>query len=97
VIAGVRCGLLRCAGGQFRVEEIGRLLGSFGGICGWLVFEAVAEFGVDFAWVVIVEAAEGEAVVEQDSAIGDVGCGDGCGEFVGEGLSDGEIEGGVLG
>ena len=39
----------------------------------WLVLEAVAEFGEDFAGVVVVEAAEGEAVVEQDTAVGCVG------------------------
>ena len=60
-------------------------------------FEAVAEFGVDLAGVVVVEAAEGEAVVEQDAVVGYVGCGDGGGEVVAEGFADGEIEGGVLG
>ena len=43
------------------------------------VFEAVAELSEDFARVVEVEAAEGEAVVEQDSAVGYIGCGDGGG------------------
>ena len=62
----------------------------------YLEFEAVAEFGVDLAGVVVVEAAEGEAVVEQDAAVGDVGGGDGSGEVFGEGLAEGEIEGGVL-
>ena len=62
-----------------------------------LVLEAVAEFCVNFARVVVVEAAEGEAVVEQDSAVGDVGCGDGCGEFLAEGFAYREIEGCVLG
>jgi hypothetical protein len=32
--------------------------------------EAVAEFGVELAGVVEVEAAEGEGVVEQDASIG---------------------------
>jgi len=59
--------------------------------------EAVAEFAGDLAGIVEVEAAEGEAVVEQDAAIAYVGCGDGGGEFFGEGFADGEIEGGVLG
>jgi hypothetical protein len=35
-------------------------------------FEAVAEFGVDLAGVVVVEAAEGDAVVEQDAIVADV-------------------------
>ena len=61
------------------------------------IFEAVAEFAVDLAGVVVVEAAEGEAVVEQDAAVGDVGGGDGGGEFFAEALAEGEIEGGVLG
>jgi hypothetical protein len=43
------------------------------------VFEAVAEFGEDLAGVVVVEAAEGEAVVEENAAVGYVGCGDGGG------------------
>ena len=41
-----------------------------------LEVEAVAEFGVDLAGIVVVEAAEGEAVVEQDAAVGDVGGGE---------------------
>jgi len=44
-----------------------------------------------------VEAAEGERVVEQDAAVGDVGCGNGCGEIFAETLAQGEVEGGVLG
>jgi hypothetical protein len=59
--------------------------------------EAVAEFAVDLAGVVEVEAAEGEAVVEQDAAVGGVGCGDGGGESFAEGFAEGEVEGGVLG
>ena len=59
--------------------------------------EAVAEFGVELARVVEVEAAEGEGVVEQDAAIGDVGGGDGGGEAFGDGFAEGEVEGGVLG
>ncbi len=43
-----------------------------------------------------MEAAEGEAVVQQDAAVGDVGGGDGGGEVFGEALADGEVEGGVL-
>ena len=64
---------------------------------GFLELEAVAEFGVDLAGVVVVEAAEGEAVVEQDAVVGYVDCGDGGGEVFAEGLADGEVEGGVLG
>jgi hypothetical protein len=40
--------------------------------CAWLVVKAVAEFDVDFAGIVPVEAAEGLAVVEIDAAIGHV-------------------------
>ena len=38
----------------------------------FLVVKAVAEFDVDFAGIVPVEAAEGDAVVEFDAAVGDV-------------------------
>ncbi len=34
------------------------------------VFEAVAEFYENLSWVVPVEAAEGDAVIEQDAAVG---------------------------
>ena len=36
------------------------------------VVEAVAQFDVDFARVVVVKAAEGDAVVDEQAAIGDV-------------------------
>jgi hypothetical protein len=42
-----------------------------------LKLEAVVEFGVDLAGVVVVEAAEGDAVVEQDAVVAYVDCGDG--------------------
>ncbi len=44
-----------------------------------------------------MEAAEGEAVVEKDAVVGDVGCGDGGCEFFAEALADGEIDAGVRG
>ena len=53
-----------------------------------LEVEAIAEFAVDLAWVVVVEAAEGEAVVEQDTAVGRVGRGDRGGDFFVEALAD---------
>jgi hypothetical protein len=62
-----------------------------------LVFEAVAYLAVDLAWIVIVEAAEGETVVEQDTIVSDVGCGDGGCEFFAEALADGEIDACVRG
>jgi len=34
--------------------------------------ESVTEFGVDFTGIVVVEAAEGQAVVEENAAIADV-------------------------
>ena len=43
-----------------------------------------------------MEAAEGEGVVEQDAAIGDVDCGDRGGDVFSDGLAEGEIEGGVV-
>ena len=59
--------------------------------------EAVAEFGVELAGIVVVEAAKGKGVVEQDAMVGDVGCGYGGGDVFGDGLADGEIEDGVVG
>ena len=61
-----------------------------------LVVEAVAEFGGELAGVVEVEAAEGEAVVEQDAAVGEVGGGDGGGEVFAEGLAEERSKRGVL-
>ena len=66
-------------------------------IRGFLKFEAVAEFGEDFAGVVVVEAAEGEAVVEQHAVVGYVGGCDGCGDVFAKGFAEGEVEGGVCG
>ena len=63
----------------------------------WLVFETIADLAVDLAGVVVVEAAEGEAVVEQDAIVGNVGGGDGGREFFAEAFADGEIDAGVLG
>src|ERR1700733_11609692 len=62
-----------------------------------LELETVAEFGEDFAGVVVVEAAEGEAVVKQHAAVGGVGCGDRGGEVFAEAFADGNVEGSVLG
>ena len=59
-------------------------------------FEAITELRVDLARVVVVEAAEGKAVVEQDAMVGYVGCSDRGGEVFGEGFAEGEIEGSVL-
>ena len=42
--------------------------------------ESIAEFAVDFAGVIEVEAAEGEAVVEQHAAVGYVEGGEADGE-----------------
>ena len=36
-----------------------------------------------------MESAEGEGVVEQDAAVGDVGCGDRGGDVFGEGFAEG--------
>jgi hypothetical protein len=64
--------------------------------CGSIT-EAVANFAEDLAGVVVVEAAVGEAVVEQRAAIGYVGGADGRAEFVAERFTDGEVEAGVVG
>src|SRR5260370_564320 len=81
----------RCGGGA-----IAPCLGVPGRNNGRLELEAVVEFGVDLAGVVVVEAAEGDAVVEQDAVVAYVDRSDGGGEFFGEGFADGEIDGGVL-
>jgi hypothetical protein len=62
-----------------------------------LKFEAIAEFGEDLAGIVVVEAAEGDAVVEQHAMVGYVGCCDGRGDVFAEGFSEGEVEGCVCG
>ena len=58
--------------------------------------EAKAEFGVELAGIVVVEASEGERVVEQGAAVGDVGGSDGGGDAFGDGFAEGEVEGGVV-
>ena len=58
--------------------------------------KAVAEFDVDFAGIVPVEAAEGLAVVEIDAAIGHVQRVQRRGEALPEILADREIESCVL-
>ena len=63
---------------------------------GALVVEPPAELDVHFAWVVVVEAAEGEAVIQQHTAIGDVECGERDRIFFGEGLAQRNIERSVL-
>jgi hypothetical protein len=70
-------------------------LGVPGSNNGRLELEAVVEFGVDLAGVVVVEAAEGDAVVEKDAVVAYVDRGDGGREVFGEGFADGEIDGGV--
>ncbi len=63
------------AGVEHRHEQNGQELKQissltfFAQTCG-LIVKAVANFSVDFARVVVVKAAEGEAVVEQDAAVG---------------------------
>jgi hypothetical protein len=52
-----------------------------------LELEAVAEFGVELAGVVVVEAAEGEAVVEEYSGVAYVQGVEGDGEALAEVLS----------
>ena len=44
-----------------------------------LELEAVAEFGVELAGVVVVEAAEGEGVVEQHAGVAYIECVEGYG------------------
>jgi len=52
-----------------------------------LELEAVAEFGVELAGIVVVEAAEGEAVVEEDSGVAYVQGVEGDGEVFAEVLA----------
>jgi hypothetical protein len=58
--------------------------------------ESVAELEIDFPWVVPMEATEGLAVVEVDSAVGHVQDIQRCGESLAKILTDREIEGCVL-
>ena len=39
--------------------------------------EVKANFTIDFAWIVVMEAAKGKRVVQQDTAIADIGGMDG--------------------
>src|SRR5260370_1411293 len=78
--AKAKAGVLRCAqndkarcGGGAKAP----CLGVPGRNNGRLELEAVVEFGADLAGVVVVEAAEGDAVVEQDAVVAYVDCGDG--------------------
>ena len=58
--------------------------------------KAVAEFDVDLSRIVPVEAAESQAIVELDAAVGHVKGIQRSGETLPEILSQREIEGGVL-
>lgn len=57
--------------------------------------ESVAEFHVDLAGVVVMEAAEGDAVVYKQAAIGDVQRVRGDGEAFAETFAQREIERGM--
>lgn len=59
--------------------------------------EAVTEFSVDLAWVVVVESTEGEGVVEQGAGVGGVDGGDGDGVVFAEVAAEGEVSSGVGG
>ena len=60
-----------------------------------LELEAVADFGVELAGVVVVEAAEGQGIVEQHTGIADVQGVDGEGVVLAEVAAKGEIGGGM--
>ena len=62
-----------------------------------LEFEAIAQLGIDLAGVVVMEAAEGERVVEQRAGVADVQRVHRDGVALGEGLAEGEVGGGVGG
>ena len=57
-----------------------------------LILESVTNLAVDLARVVVVEAAEGEAVVKQDSVIANVEGSDGQGYSFAEILCGGEVK-----
>jgi hypothetical protein len=50
--------------------------GPSGRTLSFLKLKSVAKFSEDLARVVVVEAAKRKAVVEQDAAVGYIGCGD---------------------
>src|SRR6202034_4914351 len=60
------------------------------------VVKAIAQFDINFARVVPVISAEGEAVVVLGAAVGDIQRSERCGETLAEILADCKIEGGVL-
>src|SRR5215469_9051814 len=62
-----------------------------------LIVEPPSKFGVDFARIVEVEAAEGEAVVNEQVAIADVERGEGDGVALAERFADGNIKRRVAG
>ena len=59
--------------------------------------EAEADLAVELSRIVEMESAEGERIVEQDAAVGDIGCSNGGGNVLAEALSEGEVKGRVLG
>src|SRR5260370_40061310 len=59
------------------------------------IVETVAQLHKKFARIQVVGAAEGEAVVEEDAAVGDVDRLQVDGEFVAELLAERNVEGGV--
>ena len=61
------------------------------------VVKAVANLGVDFAGIEEVGSAEGETVVEEDAAVGDVDGVDVDGEAFAKTFAEGQVEGGVTG
>ncbi len=56
----------------------------------------VSKLDIDFAWIVVMEAAEGDAVVDQEMAVGDVEGRNGYVVFFAERFAHGNIERGVL-
>jgi hypothetical protein len=57
--------------------------------------KTVANLDVDFARVQVVSSAEGEAVVEQDAAVGDIDGLQVYGEFVAKLFAERKVKGGV--
>src|SRR5579883_344006 len=105
VMPGMRPGMSPCftmmsffAGSDWqpaaRQAPINRKIAKVSFICSSIV-KTIAQLRVNFARVVPVRAAEGEAIVEQHAAVGDVEPGDGEREAFTEVLAEREVERGM--
>jgi hypothetical protein len=59
--------------------------------------KVVTELGGEDSWIVEVEAADGDGVIQQDAVVGDVEDGGGEAEALADGAAGRQVEGGVDG